>query len=194
MEAQFSSTCSACTREIRRGDQIKVGVRPAEHEVCPTQTNTTDEHDDGRQSDSAPRVAEATPAGDGGDERQPHSVPEPVPLPSMPAGATAEQLRAWLHEVEAQELAVKREEYLARVRPARSKLIEELLAHHDVSPIAGDRSEAKRLRLLRKKLLGDDARALRPRWHDESQAEQIRFAARSRPRRQALQDSDAGPR
>lgn len=192
MEAKYPSDCGICGQKINVGDdQQPMGGGSWRHQGCAVRSQAEHDTHDVRDASNTAGVTEATPAGAGGDQGQPESMPEPAQLPSMPAGATAEQLRAWLHEVEAQELAVKREEHLVKVRPARSKLIEELFAHHDVAPIAGDRSEAKRLGALRSKLLGEGAKVQRPEWHDEALAEQIRFAAKPRPRRGAVQDGDA---
>jgi len=192
MEAKYPSDCGVCGQKINVGDdQQSMGGGMWRHEGCAAPSQAEHDTQDSRDEPPAASLTEATPERAEGDERQPHSVPEPAALPSMPAGATAEQLRAWLHEVEAQELAIKREEHLVKVRPARSKLIEELFAHHDVAPVAGDRSETRRLRALRNKLLGDDAKVQRPEWHDESLAEPIRFAAKPKPRRHVVQDGDA---
>lgn len=87
--------------------------------------------------------------------------------PALPANATAADVRRWLREIEDKELEVKRADHLERLRPARSKFVEELYAYYVVPPLAGDRGEKERLAQLRKRLALDDGPVAKPGYLDD---------------------------
>ncbi len=177
MEAKFASTCSVCGQQINVGDQqTRHDDGGWRHEVCPSAS--FDDHEPGTD--------------------QPGHEPVHQP-PSLPAGATADDLRRWLREVEAQELAAKRaaeaqaraanrDKHLEKVRPARSKLVEELFAYHGIAPIERDRNESQRLAALRAKAMGDGTMMQRPEWFDITVAERIQFAPKAK---QSVHEGDA---
>jgi len=195
MEAKFASTCSVCGQQINVGDQqTRHDDGGWRHEVCPSAS--FDDHEPGTDQHSAHQQPDHG-AGDHSEEDAPESVQLPPPLP---AGATADDLRRWLREVEAQELAAKRaaqaqaraakrDKHLEKVRPARSKLVEELFAYHGIAPIERDRNESQRLAALRAKAMGDGTMMQRPEWFDVTVAERIQFAPKAK---QGVHDGDAG--
>jgi len=197
MEAMYPGTCPACTGPINPGEQIKQGVKPAEHEVCPTSGGAGRDENDARTDQHSAHQQPDHGARPHSEEVASESVQLPPPLP---AGATGDDLRRWLREVEAQELAAKRaaqaqaraakrDKHLEKVRPARSKLVEELFAYHGIAPIERDRNESQRLAALRAKAMGDGTMMQRPEWFDVTVAERIQFAPKAK---QGVHDGDAG--
>jgi len=174
MEAKFESTCTRCGQRIDVGDDQERSDDGWHHVTCPGQSTgegrdapaSVDNPADGAITASPPNPRRATAKKAG-------------VAPALPPNATSSDVRRWLREVEAKEAAEKRAPYLANVRPARSRLIEELLARYDVAPIDGDRGEKKRLAELRRKVLGDDESISQPTWFDPAKAEPVAFKAAS---------------
>lgn len=112
-----------------------------------------------QQKDSAPQIQQVEDSA----PKQPVEAPKKSSEPVLPPNATSADLRRWLKEVEARELAEKRKaaakaqrerasKHREQVRPARSKVVELLYAYYLVPPIENDRTESKRVKQLLGKL------------------------------------------
>lgn len=178
MDAKHKSDCPACGQKIYPGNaMVKDEQDRWVHEVCPASTeepggasalpdgddrsDSEDAQDDAAEPTAAPAATSKKSAQKAGDAS------------ALPADLSVAALRRLLAKAEQEEAREKREKHLARLRPRRSTLVEELFAHYSIAPVEGDRNEVKRLAQLREKVLGDAPVPAQPDWHDASKSEVV---------------------